>query len=114
MESGLANYELVGIVTHLFVLAVGVGGMANWVPLPRGRRSGLGLVLMALSMFLLMFAPRWQLDFLAAAGHAGLFFLALWLLLAPPRAKPNSVARPRVRPGPVAAHLLGRKPDERD
>ena len=35
------------------VLVIGLGGLLGWVRLTRGRRSGAGLGLMALSMFVL-------------------------------------------------------------
>ena len=46
---------------HVGVLVIGLGGVLGWVRLPRGRRSGAGLGLMAVSMFVL-----------AAADLAGL------------------------------------------
>ena len=49
--------ELVALLLHVGVLAIGVGGMLGVVPLPRGRRSGLGLALMATSMLVLFAAP---------------------------------------------------------
>ena len=43
-------FESVGLLSHLFVFAVGVGAIIGAVPLARGRRAGFGLVLMALAM----------------------------------------------------------------
>ena len=40
------------------VLVIGLGALLGWVRLPRGRRSGAGLGLMALSMFVLAAAER--------------------------------------------------------
>ena len=77
-------FELAGLVTHMIVLAIGIGGVAGVVPLAQGRRSGTGLLLMAASMVVLVVAPRWQLGGWAAAYTAG-FLAALWLLLVPKR-----------------------------
>ena len=43
---------------HVGVLVIGLGGLLGWVRPPRGRRSGAGLGLMALSMFVLAAAER--------------------------------------------------------
>lgn len=45
--------ELISLLTHLGVFIRGLGGIMKVMPLPRGRRSGLGLVLMALAMTIL-------------------------------------------------------------
>lgn len=74
-------FELVGLLTHLFVFAIGMGAIAGVVPLARKRRSGFGLILMALAMTIMIFEPRWQLGAGAAAVHVIGFAFALWLLL---------------------------------
>ncbi len=85
----LSPFETVGLLTHLVVLVVGLAGTAKVLPLPRGRRSGLGLALMALAMTVLVVWPRWQQsgDWVAAAVYAAGFALALWLLVGPMRPK---------------------------
>ena len=60
--------DLAALLLHVGVLAVGVGGMLGVVALPRGRRSGLGLALMATSMLVLFAAPAWHLGPLATTG----------------------------------------------
>lgn len=76
--------EWAGLLTHTLVFMLGIGGIAGFVPLPRKRRSGAGLVLMALSMLILMVQPRLQMMPMgAAAGHAVSFMIALWLLIGP-------------------------------
>lgn len=53
---------------------------------PGKRRSGAGLVLMALSMLILVVQPRLQMmPMVAAAGHVVSFMIALWLLIGPTR-----------------------------
>ena len=79
----LSLFEWVGVLTHLIVLFVGLGSLAGLVPLARGRRAGLGLVLMALSMVIMIFEPRWHLGVPAAVVYALMFLIALWLLLGP-------------------------------
>lgn len=83
IPSGLAVFELVGLLTHLAVFAIGLGGSVGLVPLARGRRSGLGLILMALAMTVLVLRPRWLPGGWAAAGYVGGFAVALWLLIGP-------------------------------
>lgn len=89
MNSGISlgdPFLLAGLLTHLVVLGLGVGGMARLVPLPRGRRSGLGLVLMALAMAALMLPARGTaMRTVAGLAHAALFGIALWLLVGPMR-----------------------------
>lgn len=68
----LSQYVFVGLVSHLVVLIVGIGGVAGVVPLPRGRRSGLGLCLMAVAMALLVLAPGWRLGWWGSAGYLAL------------------------------------------
>lgn len=87
--SDLSPFELAGLLTHLVVLAIGVGGIVGLVPLSRGRRSGLGLVLMALAMAVLVVPPLWRLgEPTATAGYVLVFAIALWLLIGP--ASPKS------------------------
>ena len=84
----LTVFDWAGLVTHGVVLALGLGGLVGAVPLPRGRRSGFGLVLMAVSMVVLLVAARRPPAGLAPAlVHVVTFALALWLLIgpAPPR-----------------------------
>lgn len=85
----MSHYELAGLLTHAVVFAVGLGAISGLVPLARGRRSGLGLVLMAASMLLLIIGPGWNLGLAASVGHAVLFFAALWLLIGPVPGKPR-------------------------
>ena len=75
--------ELVALLLHVGVLAIGVGGMLGVVPLPRGRRSGLGLALMATSMLVLFAAPAWNLGPLATTGFLAAFVPGLWLVAGP-------------------------------
>lgn len=75
--------ELVALLLHVGVLAIGVGGMLGVVPLPRGRRSGLGLALMATSMLVLFSAPAWNLGPLATTGFLAAFVPGIWLVAAP-------------------------------
>ena len=75
--------ELVALLLHVGVLAVGVAGMLGVVPLPRGRRSGLGLALMATSMLVLFAAPAWNLGPLATTGFLVAFVPGLWLVAGP-------------------------------
>lgn len=71
---------------HVGVLVVGVGGMLGLVHLPRGRRSGAGLGLMAVSMFVLAAAQRWALGGWATAVMAVAFVAGLALVVGPGRA----------------------------
>lgn len=82
---GLSLHELVGLLTHLVVFAIGAGAIAGLLPLARGRRSGFGLVLMALAMIVFTVQPRWPSDGLVAVGYVGIFAAALWLLIGPTR-----------------------------
>jgi len=75
--------DLAALFVHVGVLAIGVGGMFGVVPLPRGRRSGLGLALMATSMLILYAAPAWNLGPLATAGFLAMFVPGLWLVAGP-------------------------------
>lgn len=83
-------FELVGLLTHLFVFAVGIGAIIGVVPLARGRRAGFGLVLMALAMTVMILEPRWRLGAWAAAAYVVGFAVALWLLLGPVRSSPRT------------------------
>lgn len=87
LGGGWSVSELAGMVTHVGVLSLGVGGLLGLESLPRGRRSGVGLVLMALAMALLIAWPRWRFgpELATAAGHVGLFCVGLWLLIGPVR-----------------------------
>lgn len=84
----LGIFEIAGLLTHLLVLALGVGGMIGWIPLVRGRRAGVGLLLMAVSMGLIMLEPSWQLGIFGAVAYTITFLTALWLLLGPDQRKP--------------------------
>jgi len=83
----LSPFELAGLLTHLDVFVVGLGGSVGILPLARGRRSGLGLILMALSMTVLVlqpvFQPRWLPDGWTAIGYVVGFAIPLWLLIGP-------------------------------
>ena len=82
-SAGILPFELAGLLTHLVVFAIGVSGSLGLVPLPRGRRSGLGLTLMALAMAILVLQPGAPWSTLAAASYTVAFALALWLLIGP-------------------------------
>lgn len=79
----MAPYELAGLITHVVVLGLGLGGIARCIRLPRGPRTGVGLVLMALSMFVLAFGPISGFGWLVTFAHPVLFGVALWLLIGP-------------------------------
>ncbi|MDA8185891.1 MAG: hypothetical protein M0005_11630 [Actinomycetota bacterium] len=93
--------ELVALLLHIGVLAIGVGGMLGVVPLPRGRRSGLGLALMATSMLVLFAAPAWNLGPLGTTGFLGAFVPGLWLV-----AGPSDGRRRRATPSPSEMPVL--------
>ena len=82
---------------HVGVLIIGLSVLLGWVRLPRGRRSGAGLGLMALSMFLLAAAQRWALGGWATAVMAAAFLVGLYLVVGPARTTASlrrRVARP--------------------
>lgn len=82
----LSPFDLAGLLTHLAVLGLGVAGVAGVVALPRRRRSGLGLILMALAMAAIVIEPRSATgEFVQAVVHVVLFAIALWLLIGPVR-----------------------------
>lgn len=81
----LSLFQVVGLLTHLLVFALGIGGLAGVVPLARGRRAGLGLVLMALSMGIVIMEPQWRLGAVGAGLYTTGFLGALWLVLGPER-----------------------------
>lgn len=81
----LSSHELVGLLTHIVVFAIGAGAIAGILPLARGRRSGFGLVLMALAMGVFTTQPRWPFEELMTIGYVGIFIAALWLLIGPAR-----------------------------
>lgn len=74
---------LVAMLAHVGVLVTGVGGILGVVPLPRGRRSGIGLVLMAASMLVLFATPTWIPEAFGAAGFVATFMPGLWLVAGP-------------------------------
>lgn len=78
-------FQVAGLATHILVLLLGLGAIAGVVPLARGRRAGLGLVLMATAMALVVMEPRWRLGAWGALTYTGAFLAALWLLLWPDR-----------------------------
>ncbi|KGB52330.1 hypothetical protein FG91_03607 [Sphingopyxis sp. LC81] len=82
-------FELVGLLTHALVLLLGLGGLIGFIPLARGRRAGVGLLLMAGSMALVVMEPRWQLGLVGATAYTVAFLTALWLLLGPVRRMPR-------------------------
>lgn len=59
----LSPFELAGLLTHLAVFVVGLGGSVGILPLARGRRSGLALQP--------VFQPRWLLIGPASPKNAG-------------------------------------------
>lgn len=81
----LSLFQIVGLLTHLLVFALGVGGLTGVVPLARGRRAGLGLVLMAISMGVVIMEPQWHLGGAGAGAYTIGFLAALWLVLGPER-----------------------------
>ncbi|MHB1716040.1 MAG: hypothetical protein ACYCV5_01645, partial [Acidimicrobiales bacterium] len=99
--------EPVALLLHVGVLAIGVGAMLGVVPLPRGRRSGLGLALMATSMLVLFAAPAWNLGPLATTGFPAAFVPGIWLVAGPSdigrrRAADTSPEMPALGNGPPA------------
>ncbi len=99
--------EPVALLLHVGVLAIGVGAMLGVVPLPRGRRSGLGLALMATSMLVLFAAPAWNLGPLATTGFLAAFVPGIWLVAGPSdigrsRAAHRSPEMPALGNGPHA------------
>jgi hypothetical protein len=83
--STLPTADLTALLAHVGVLIIGVGGMLGILPLPRGRRSGLGLALMATSMLVLFASPAWNQGLLGAAGFLAAFGPGLWLVAGPGR-----------------------------
>lgn len=79
----MALVELISLLTHLGVFIRGLGGIMKVMPLPRGRRSGLDLILMALAMTILAVGPRRWFGELVALSYAVTFVVALWLLIGP-------------------------------
>mgnify|MGYP001240628121 CR=1 FL=1 len=77
--------EIVGLLTHLGVLGIGLLGLLGVVGLPRGRRSGIGLMSMALAMGVITIGPQYALPIPAIAAYIVLFALGLWLLIGPIR-----------------------------
>lgn len=76
-------FELIGLLTHFVIFSVGIGAIWGVVPLARGRRTGFGLVLMALAMTVMILEPTWQLGAWGAMAYIAGFATALWLLLGP-------------------------------
>lgn len=74
-------YEAVGLLTHLIVFAIGLGAMIGVVPLERGGRAGLGLILMALAMTVLILAARFEFGLAGALTYVAGLAIAFWLLL---------------------------------
>ncbi|WP_235705933.1 MULTISPECIES: hypothetical protein [Acidiphilium] len=83
----LNSFQLAGLLTHLFVLALGLGGLIGIIPLARGRRAGSGLVLMAISMGIVILAPRWNFGIAGVSAYVVGFLAGLWLLLGPEHGK---------------------------
>lgn len=84
----LTVFDWAGLLTHAVVLVLGLGGLVGAVPLPRGRRSGFGLVMMAVSMVVLLAGARRPTAGVAPAlVHVVTFALALWLLIGPARSR---------------------------
>ncbi|MEE3502926.1 hypothetical protein [Acidiphilium acidophilum] len=79
----LNSFQLAGLLTHLFVLVLGIGGIIGIIPLARGRRAGSGLVLMAISMDIVILAPRWNFGTIGVSAYVVGFLAGLWLLLGP-------------------------------
>lgn len=77
--------DLTALLAHVGVLIIGMAGMLGILPLPRGRRSGLGLALMAISMLMLFASPAWNQGLLGAAGFLATFGPGLWLVAGPGR-----------------------------
>ena len=104
--------DLAALLIHVGVLSIGVGGLLGVVPLPRGRRSGLGLALMATSMLVLFAAPAWDLGPLATTGFLAAFVPGIWLVAGPSDIgrRPAHVRRRRCRPFRGSARRLRRSP----
>lgn len=81
----IGAFGLIGLLTHLIVFIIGLGALVGIVPLARGRRAGLGLVLMALAMTIMVLEPAWHLGAAAAVAYVAGFTIALWLLIGPER-----------------------------
>lgn len=94
--------DLAALLVHVGVLAVGIAGLLDAASLPRGRRSGLGLTLMATSMLVLYGAPGWHLGPLATWGFLASFLPGIWLVAGPPDHHPLALwLRLISRPNPV-------------
>ncbi len=79
----LNQFQIAGLATHLLVLALGIGGMTGIVPLARGRRAGVGLILMAVAMSIVVLQPLLHWGVLAIGVYVLGFLTGLWLLLGP-------------------------------
>lgn len=82
----------VGLLTHAGVLVIGIGGILRLIPLSRGRRSGIGLTVMALVMALLMEPPSWLPSWTTATLYTAGFGGAFWLVIGPARTAPAKLA----------------------
>lgn len=98
------------IGTHVVILLVGLLGLTGWLPLPRGRRTAAGLLLMGLAMFVLWPGLQESMgDTLVGPAHLLLFGTALWLLIAPGRRR--KLPDPDAALDPVIPSAEGVSPD---
>lgn len=81
----LNAFQIAGLLTHALVLLIGLGAILGLVPLARGRRAGVGLVLMAAAMTIVVLEPLLNLHALGVAAYVIGFLTGLWLLLGPAR-----------------------------
>lgn len=79
----LNQFQIAGLLTHLLVFALGVGGLTGIVPLARGRRAGVGLILMAIAMSIVVLEPILHWGMVAVVVYVTGFLTGLWLLLGP-------------------------------
>ncbi len=79
----LNQFQIAGLLTHLFVFLLGIGGLAGIVPLARGRRAGAGLILMAIAMAVVVLEPQLRFGATGVGVYVVGFLTGLWLLLGP-------------------------------
>lgn len=85
----MSLYVIVPLAAHFAVLGIGLAAVLHRVALPRGARSGVGLVLMALSMIALAAGPPLHLQTAAAIVFLATFAPGLWAVVGPVRTPPS-------------------------